>query len=176
MVRNVLFLFLFLVFPVFGASLLSSTRGVVSVFGNRLYEDDVPVRYACAAGVGLPYGISEKEALESACQELAERLVRTGFNMVRLPDLAVPGGDAVDDRGQGGAGAAPGGEKVQQNRLFRLQDLLLKIFLRNVQNRHGIPPVLVLVTDSRRSRRRSYIFYQGANNYAEYHRKDRRPF
>lgn len=95
MVRNVLFLFLFLVFPVFGASLLSSTRGVVSVFGNRLYEDDVPVRYACAAGVRLPYGISEKEALESACQELAERLVRSGFNMVRIPDLVVPGGDAV---------------------------------------------------------------------------------
>ncbi|MGN0845711.1 MAG: hypothetical protein ACI4QT_10910 [Kiritimatiellia bacterium] len=94
MVRNVLFIFLFLAFPVFGASPLSSTRGLVSVLGNRLYEDNMPVRYACAAGVGLPYGIEEPEALETACQELAERLVRNGFNMVRIPDLVVPGGDA----------------------------------------------------------------------------------
>lgn len=93
MVRNVLFIFLFLSFPVFGASPLSSTRGLVSVLGNRLYEDDMPVRYACAAGVGLPYGIEEQETLETACQELAERLVRNGFNMVRIPDLVVPGGD-----------------------------------------------------------------------------------
>ena len=68
---------------------------VVTVFGNGLRAGEGSAAFSCAAGVRLPEpdpaaGTDALEGARAAARTLARDLALSGFNMVRLPDLAVP--------------------------------------------------------------------------------------
>ena len=67
----------------------------VTVSGDALRAGDRPCAFACAAGIRLPEpdataGTNALDEARAAARLLARDLSLAGFNMVRLPDLAVP--------------------------------------------------------------------------------------
>lgn len=67
----------------------------VTVSGDALRAGDRPCAFACAAGIRLPEpdataGTNALDEARAAARLLARDLALAGFNMVRLPDLAVP--------------------------------------------------------------------------------------
>jgi hypothetical protein len=76
-------------------SAFGAETGFVTVLGGGLRCGDRPASFACASGVRLPAPdpASGTNAVPEACafaRALARDLALSGFDMVRLPDLAVP--------------------------------------------------------------------------------------
>ena len=77
------------------AAAAAAETDFVTVFGGGLRSAEGPVSFVCAAGVRLPEpgpaaGTNAVAEARSAARVLARNLALSGFDMVRLPDLAVP--------------------------------------------------------------------------------------
>ena len=77
------------------AAAAAAETDFVTVFGGGLRSAEGPVSFVCAAGVRLPEpgpaaGTNAVAEARSAARVLARHLALSGFDMVRLPDLAVP--------------------------------------------------------------------------------------